>query len=436
MEILLAIGIMAFFLLLKGFFSGSEIALVNSDKIKLRHRAKQGDRGAKLALKMFRTPEVLLSTTLVGTNICTVVLTTIGALLMIRALGERGELYAFLVLTPLLLVLGEIVPKSVFQQKSDSLTSIIVYPLRWASFVFYPVVFLFSRIARLAARLVGAGRADQPFFITREQFRTVVEMAEHGAAMGAFGRGRIRRVIRFAETTVAEAMIPVAEATTISRDQSTEAALVLVRKHGYNRLPVYQNSTSDIIGVVTLTTWDLLDRDIVARPLVDLIKPALYVSPLQTIDQLLPLLRQRKDHMAIVVDEFGSAIGMITMEDIVEEVVGEIDVGYDFEEYLPKRKRVYEKLAEEVYLMDSRLSVSEANEVLGINLPTTEFHTVSGLVLARMRHIPREGEFIVEAGYRFTVVEASARAISRLRVEPESSIGRSESTEQPGKTQR
>ena len=426
MEILTAIALMLLFLLLKGFFSGSEIALVNSDKIKLRHAAKQGNRGAMLALKLFRNPEVLLSTTLVGTNISTVVLTTVGALLMIRLLGESGELYAFLILTPILLVICEIVPKSVYQQKSDGLTPVIIYPLRWASFLFYPVVFVFSRIARLTARLVGAGKSEQPFFITREQLRSVVEMAEHGAAMDAFGRGRIRRVIRFAETTVAEAMIPIAEATTINCNKSTAVALELVRKHGYNRLPVYRNSTSNIVGVVTLTTWDLMNRAIAEQSLQALMKPALYVSPLQTIDQLLPMLRQRKDHMAIVVDEFGSAIGMITMEDIVEEVVGEIDVGYDFEEYLPKRKRVYEKLAEEIYLMDSRLSISEANEVLGIYLPTTEFHTVGGLVLARLRRIPSEGEFIVEAGFRFTVVEASERAIVKLRVEPEALAARPE----------
>ncbi|MGI9385049.1 MAG: hemolysin family protein [Methyloligellaceae bacterium] len=423
MEILVAVPIMLFFLLLKGFFSGSEIALVNSDKIKLRHRAKQGNRGARLALKLFRTPDVLLSTTLVGTNISTVVLTTIGTLLAIRLLGNLGDIYAFLILTPVLLVLGEIVPKSVYQQKSDQLTPVIIYPLRWASFLFYPVVFVFSRVARLTARLVGVGKSNQPFFITREQLRTVVEMAEHGAAMSAFGRGRIRRVIRFAETTVAEAMIPIAEATTISRDRSTSAAFELVRRHGYNRLPVFENSTSNIVGVVTLTTWDLMDGEIAERPLKSLIKPALYVSPLQTIDQLLPMLQQRKDRMAIVVDEFGTAIGMITMEDIVEEVVGEIDVGYDFEEYLPRRKRVYEKLGDEVFLMDSRLSISEVNEVLGVYLPTTEFHTVGGLLLARLRRIPKEGEYVVEAGYRFTVIEATERAIVKLRVEPETGAG-------------
>lgn len=419
MELTTAIVIMLLFLILKGFFSGSEIALVSSDKIKLRHKAKQGDRGAGMALKMFETPDVILSTTLVGTNISTVVLTTIGVLVMIGFFGESGEAYAVLILTPLLLILGEIVPKSIYQQKSDELTPIIIHPLRWASLLFYPIVFIFSRIARFAARIVGAGKVDQPFFITREQLSTVIEMAEHGSALGALGHSRIRRIIRFAETTVAEAMIPIAEVTTISLNSSTCDAISLIRKHGYNRLPVYQNSMSNIVGIVTLTTWDLLEKQVAEKPLTDLIAKPLYVSRLETIDQLLPRLRQRSDHMAIVVDEFGTAVGIITMEDIVEEVVGEIDVGYDFEEYLPKRKRIFERLSDEVYLMDSRVPVSEVNETLQINLPVTEFHTVGGLVLARLRHIPVVGEYIVQDGYRFTVVEADERAIGKLEVEPE-----------------
>ncbi len=429
MDILTALIVMLFLLLLKGFFSGSEIALVSSDKIKLRHAAKQGNQGAALALKLFQTPDVLLSTTLVGTNVSTVVLTTIGTLLMIGLLGDSGNIYAFLILTPVLLILGEIVPKSVYQQKSNELTPVIIYPLRWASMLFYPIVFIFSRVARAAARLTGAGKIEQPLFVTREQLRTVLDMAEHEAALDAFGRGRIRRVIRFAETTVAEVMIPIAEATAINRNETTQNAIALVRRHGYNRLPVYEKTASNITGLVTLTTWDLMDEALAEQSLASLIKPPLYVSPLQTIDQLLPILHKRSDHMAIVVDEFGTAIGMITVEDIVEEVVGEIDVGYDFEEYLPKRKRVYEKLAEEVFLMDSRLPISEANEILRIELPTTEFHTVGGLVLARLRHIPAQGEYIVENGYRFTVVKADARSIEKLRVEPEAAAASTPVTE-------
>ncbi len=418
MDLLLILLVMVLLLLLKGFFSGSEIALVNSDKLKIHHKANQGHRGAKLVLKLFQTPDVLLGTTLVGTNISTIVLTILGTMLMIRSFGQLGDLYAVLLFTPLFLILGEIVPKSVYQQKSNEIAPVIVFPLQVFSILFYPVVFVFSRIARLCARLAGGGKSDQNVFITREQMRMVVDMAERGANVDVFDRARIKRAIRFAETSVGEAMIPVAEMTAINRNRDTRSAITLVRRRGYNRLPVYSRNTSNIVGIVTLTTWDLMNPELPERPLEDLIKPAHYVSPYQMIDELLPVLRNRDDHMAVVVDEFGSAVGMITMEDILEEVVGEIDVGYDFEEYLPRRKRIFEMLDEETYLMDARLPISEVNEVLGATLPAVESHTIGGLMMARMRHIPGEGEFIVESGFRFTVTEATDRAVVKLRVEP------------------
>lgn len=417
MDYFLLFLFMVLLLLLKGFFSGSEIALVNSDKLKLHHKANQGNRGARLVLKLFQTPDVLLGTTLVGNNISTVILTTFGTMMMIRTFGDAGDLYAVLLFTPLFLILGEIVPKSVYQQKSNELAPIIVYPLRIFSTLFYPLVFIFSRVARLCARLVGGGKTEQNVFITREQMRMVVEMADRGANVDVFDRVRIKRVIRFAETSVGEAMIPVAEMTAINRNRNTRNAIKLVRRRGYNRLPVYSRNISNIVGIVTLTTWDLMDPELPERPLEELIKPVHYVSPYQTIDQLLPILRTREDHMAIVVDEFGSAVGMITMEDILEEVVGEIDVGYDFEEYLPRRKRVFEMLDEDTYLMDARLPISEVNEVLGTTLPAGESHTIGGLLMVRLRHIPQQGESITEAGHRFTVEEATDRAIVKLRVE-------------------
>ena len=139
---------------------------------------------------------------------------------------------------------------------------------------------------------------------------------------------------------------------------------------------------------MTLTTWDLMDSETAGKTLQDLIKPPQYVLQFQTIDELLPILRQREDHMAIVVDEFGSAIGIITMEDIVEEVVGDIDVGYDFEEYL-----------------------------LEINLNTRAAHTIGGLVMTQLGHIPKQGESMTEQDYRFSVEEGTDKAIVKLRVE-------------------
>ena len=161
MELLLQLLVILIFLVLKGFFSGSELAMVNSDKIHLRHQARLGDPGAKLVLNLFGTPDVMLGTTLVGTNIATVTITTMGTLIFVHLFGATGDLVSVLVFTPFLLIFGEIVPKSIFQQKADTLAVKIIYPLRFFSFLFYPVIFVFSRVA---ARLFGGATSSQSGF--------------------------------------------------------------------------------------------------------------------------------------------------------------------------------------------------------------------------------------------------------------------------------
>ena len=416
MDILLTLLLMIGLLVLKGFFSGSEIAMVNADKVKLNAMAGKGHKGSRMVLDEFRSPETLLGTTLVGTNIATIALTTIGTLLMIRLLGDNGEWAAFLIFTPLFLIFGEIVPKTVYQHRSTEIAPKAIYLLRAFRFVFYPVVMVFSRISRFVARGFGGGRIEQNVYMTRELVRSVVDMAERTSSVDAFDHGRIRRVIRFGETTVGEAMIPIAEVTAINQNKSARRALAMVRNRGFKRLPVYHRNSSNIVGIVTITTWEMMDVGILEKPLEALINPALYVSPRQTIDQLLPLLRKRDDHMAIVVDEFGSAVGMITMEDIIEEVVGEIDVGYDFDEYTPKKRHQLEEIDSGVFLMDARVPISEASEVLGVPLSDREAHTVGGLVTARLRRIPQVGDNVEESGLLFIVEKASDRSALIVKV--------------------
>ncbi|MDA8015242.1 MAG: hemolysin family protein [Gammaproteobacteria bacterium] len=404
-------------LLLKGFFSGSEIALVSCDKVKLNARATQGNTGAKKVLELYKEPDLLLGTTLVGSNISTVALTTLCTLLFIEWFGARGDFYAFLALTPILLVFGEIVPKSVYQQKADAVAPRAIGPLRVFSLMFYPLIFVFSRLARLCARMVGGGEVGKNLFMTREQLRSVADMAARTSTLGAFDRGRIRRVIRFSDTTVGEAMVPIAEVTAIHRSSGMLRALSTVRRTGYNRLPVSDGNTGNIIGIATLTTWDLFDRAIAEKKLDDIMHPPHYVLQFQTIDSLLPVLRKRDDRMAVVVDEFGSAIGIITMEDIVEEVVGDIDVGYVFED-LPRRKNVIENLGDNAWLLDARTPIFEVNDALEIELSSGVSHTIGGLVMAQLGHIPKAGESITEMGYCFRVEEVTERAIVKLRAEP------------------
>ena len=417
MDWLIPIVVILLFLALKGFFSGSEIAIVNSDKLKLRHKAKQGDKGASLLLKMFRTPDLILGTTLVGTNLATVIISTIGALICIRLFGAPGDLISVVILTPFLLIFGEIVPKSIFQQKADTIAGSIIYWLRFFSYLFYPVIFVFSRVARFATRLVGGKSARQNLFITREELRVLLDISEPAAGTGTLDRKSIRRIIRFADTTVGQAMIPLADVIGISEARKIDNAVRLVHKHGYNRLPVYRSNLTNVKGVLTLTTWDLLDPDTENKSMSDYIQPPLFLSPQQTIDQTLPLLQAREDHMGIVVDEFGSAIGIITMEDVFEEVVGDIDVGYDFDEYQPKRQYVIEPESESSYLISGRAPISEINDILHIKLPDSEAHTIGGLIIARLRHIAETGDQIEEEHFRFTVLEADPRTVIKVRAE-------------------
>jgi CBS domain containing-hemolysin-like protein len=386
MSLFVVIPVIVFLIVLKGFFSGSEIALVSADRLKLGHLAKQGSEGARRVMEALQRPERILATTLVGTNITTVVITTLATLLMVRLFGmDAGEIYATLLFTPLLLVFGEIVPKSVFQQKADAIAPVAIFALRAFQILFWPIVILFSTIAAAAAKRVGRRRAASHLFPARDQLRHLIDMASRASETQVFDSFRIERAIRFADTTVGEEMVPVGEVVGLESTASTEEAIDIVRRKGYSRLPVFEGHEANIVGVATLRTWDLLDPDTAGRPLSDFTQPARYLSPLQTLDEVRPLLRARPDQMAIVVDEFGSAVGMITLQDVMAAVVGPIEMGFEFEDFLPRQAPGWQELGEDVYLIDGRLPISELNDLLGLHLPSAEFLTVGGLVTSSLR---------------------------------------------------
>jgi CBS domain containing-hemolysin-like protein len=419
-EVLFMLAVMVLLLLLQGFFSGSEIALVNSNKLKLRHLASAGSRGARLVLKMFRNPELLLGTTLVGTNISLVALTTLGTVLLTRVFADFADLAALLLLTPLTLILGEVVPKSVYQQKADVLAPRVIYPLRFFVLLFYPFVFLFSSVARFAVRLTGVSATRHSLFTTREQIRLMLEGAEQAANLDVFDRDRLLRAVRFATTTVGEVMIPIGEVIMLSVRDTTQEAVEIARKHGYFRLPVYEDEPGQIAAVLSLDLWDLMEPGFAHRKLSDLCRPAVYVVENQLVDEIVADLQSRDEHMAIVVDEFGSAIGMITLEDVLEQVVGEVaQLAHTTQGHEVRRKPMIEPLGGQRYRIEGRALLADVTDVVGVPIQHTTVHTVAGLLIAGLRHMPREGDSIVLAGYRFTVETMAERGVATVIAEPE-----------------
>ena len=320
-------------------------------------------------------------------------------------------------MTPVLLILGEIVPKSVFQQNADSLVGKVIYVLRFFSYLFYPIILIFGSVARFATRIVGRGAVAHNMFITREELRVLLDLSDSASDPSTIDRKRIRRIIRFADTTVGEAMIPLAEVVGFNENRCIKEGIRLVMKYGFNRLPVYKGNITNVVGVLTLNTWDLMQPDLEKKHVKEFVSTALYLSPKQTIDSALPQLQARGDHMAIVVDEFGSAIGILTMEDVFEEVVGEIDVGYDFDEYHPKQRIYIEHESETCHLMGGRMPISEVNDILGSDFSVQESHTIGGFIVSRTKRIPRVDDVVIEDGYRLTVMEADERHVLKVRLE-------------------
>ena len=419
MEIIFTLLAIIILVLLQGFFSGSEIALVHSDKLKLQHLANKGKKGAQLVLKLFSKPETILGTTLIGTNIAVVTSTTLGTILMIDLFGDYGDMIAFLLFTPLLLIFGEVVPKSVYQQKANFLAPIVIYPLKFFALVLYPIVFIFSKTARMVAKLLGAPATRPDLFKTREQLRSMIDMSELGNDVDVFDRERIRKAVHLSDMTAGQLMVPVTELVALEHRDGITDAIALIQQFGHLRLPVFSKKHYEIKGVAVFNLWDLMDTEIDQRKMEEFIITPLFVSPSQPIIELLALLEQREDHLAIVVDEFGSAEGMIALEDIYEEVLGDAAViSSSFGGWIPRQYHQFEALGNDCFLLDGRLPLSEAEELLHIRFPVGMAQTVGGLLTSTLMHIPKQGEFIIKAGYRFTALEVAANRVIKVHVEP------------------
>ena len=271
MDIFLTLLVMALCLIAEGFFSGSEIGVVSADQMRLRHEAAKGSRGAKLALEMLKKPEWLLSTTLVGTNISVVTNTTMGTALMIHLFGDNGSWLAILIVAPLIWVFGEIVPKSVFQQRADTITPKAIFVLRFASFVFFPILVVFTFVTQLFTRLFG--KSESPF-ILREQIITMLDMPAQEGDIQPVETNMIRRMFQFSSATVEDVMVPLIDVAAVDRSTSCREALAIATEKAHVRLPVFQERVDQVVGL--LHTLDLLGLD-PDQPIEPYIRPARYV---------------------------------------------------------------------------------------------------------------------------------------------------------------
>lgn len=403
MDIFTVIIIIVLCLILEGFFSGSELALISLNRIKLKHLSESGIKAAQSVEELLEKPERIFGTTSIGTNLAIVSSTAVVTAYLVELFGERGDLYATIIMFPIILLLGEVIPKAIFQQKADTITMKIIRPLRFALIVFYPVVELISKMTNFTLALVEGKEGLKKHFITREELRALSMPEKNQSSLDLDDKRIIQKIFDFKDTSAGECMVPLINFIAIEESSSADYAIKRAQEIAYSRLPVFKDRIYNITGI--LHTFDLLGLSESEFGIKNIVRPAYYIPASKKIDDLLGELQQKGNHMAVVVDEHGAAIGIITIEDILEEIVGEIQDEFD------DISSSYAKKTDDCYVIKGTMEIDAIKENLGLLLPEGDYETIAGLVLEKMGKIPKTGEILNLEGYKIVIKKVDLRKI-------------------------
>lgn len=394
------------------FFSGSETALVSVNWIRLEHWLEKGKTGARSLERFVGDPSRLLGTTLVGTNIAIIMTSSLVSWALSRSLadwtpGAVGLLSTALVTTTMLIV-GEIVPKALGRRHTDAVTLKVVHPLRVFHWILFPVIWVVTGVASGVLRPLGVHARSWRRRLTKDQLRLLLTSeGERAGAVDEEETKLISGIFEFALTTVEEVMVPRTDIVGLPHDATVGDAVELVRVHGFSRLPVFSEDRDRIEGMVH--SRDLLDnpRDMSVS---GLSRPVPHVPETKTCDALFRELQARRQHLAVIVDEHGSLSGIVTLEDLLEELVGEIEDEYD------KGVALIQKIDDGLFMIDGRAEIDAVEDALGTDLPEGDYNTMAGLVLEALGRIPEPGDEVVVHGLEVRVVSATPTRIGKVRV--------------------
>jgi CBS domain containing-hemolysin-like protein len=399
--------------IVQAFFAASEIALVAADDVKVRAERERGDRLAGVLGRLLERRDRIVALILTGANLATVVAaTTLTSFL--HAIAPRNAYLAPFILAPLVLLLGESVPKMIALRAPLRFARVVARPLALLALLLAPLLAAETALSRMLRRMVGVSPEADSVFLSREDLAMLVRRGA-GAQPAASSldsiepaeQQMISRIFRFTRAEARKAMVPLVRVEALPEETTVGGAIELVRREGYTRLPVFQKRIVNIVGV--LHAFDLLEAPDPSRPIAELMRPVSYFPEATPLDEILIALQRTRESLAVVVDEYGGAAGIITMEDLLEEVVGEIEDEHD------EREELARVVNPRTLIVQARAEVAHLNERFGLKLPEGgEYATIGGLVVERLGHIPRHGEQLKAGAATITVVRSDARAVREV----------------------
>lgn len=408
------VNIVVFIILicLSSFFSCTETAFLSANKIRMRNLAEEGDRRAKKVEKLLSNTDRLYSSILVGNNLVNIGASSLTTSIVISIFGNSASLVAAAsgVVTLLILVFGEITPKTFATKNADRIALFMSGFVSFICFIFTPVVFLLNIITGFIVKLLG-GNEDNGPTMTEEDLKTIVTVGHEEGVLEEEEKEMIHNVFEFGETEIKEIMTPRINVDSIPDDCSYQELMEIYKRGQFSRYPVHSESFDEIVGVLNVKDLLFFNIDPDEFEVKDYMRDTFVVYEFNEVGDVFAAMRKEHVSLAIVLDEYGVMSGIVTFEDIVEEIVGEIDDEYDDED-----DDMIIKLSENEFLIDGSLNLNEVNDKVGTDFDSEDFESIGGLVLGEVSGVPEIDEEVQIDNVLFRIVKMHKNRIAQLKV--------------------
>ncbi len=394
------------------FFSSAETALCSANKIRMRSMAEEGSKKAQRVLQLMEEPSKMLGMILIGNNLVNLSASSLTTSLAISIWGNYAVGIATGILTFLILIFGEILPKTIATLYTDRLALVYSGIIWFLIKIFNPIVVLVNGVANGIMRLLGIDKNKRETQMTESELRTIVDVSHEEGVIESEERRMITNVVDFGDSYAKDVMVPRVDMNCLDIDATYDEMVEAFNENKYSRLPIYEESRDNIIGILHLKDVFFQGIQEQAFDLRKMMRDPFYTYEYKKTSELLIEMREKRISVAIVLDEYGAAVGMVTLEDLLEEIVGEIRDEYDEDEEEP-----IQKISDSLYRIDGVTKLEDVNEALGLDLSSEEYDSIAGYVICLLDHLPERGETVEEDGIRFTAEAVEKNRIDKVLLE-------------------
>ena len=396
--------------LMSAFFSSAETALINMSKIRLKHLVKENVKNADKLEKLYEDSNKLIGAILIGNNIVNVATSSIATIITTSRFSNAGLGISVGLTTLVILIFGEITPKNLALQNSESICLFVAPIILFLVRIFTPILFILNNISKLLSSLLGQRNDDKKPTITQDELKTIVDVSNQEGVLQTDETEMIQNIFEFKDLTVDDIMIQRRDIVAISSDMSYDEIIEVFKNRQLSRLPIYEDTIDDIIGVLYAKDLFFNEHNKEEFDIKTLMREPVFVNEFVKISDFFKKMQQVKTHIAIVLDEYGGVAGIVTMEDLVESIVGDI-----YDEYDQQDEEV-RKLKENIYVINGNSKLTEIQELLQVELVSKDYESLGGYLMDKMGKIPTQGDIYEDDNFKFIISSMDKNRINKVKV--------------------